>query len=443
MSAWPIVAAAAIRLLVWAAIPAGRFASDEKSYFNAATMFLGGQQDLFWPPVTGWLIAFLRTVLGTTALPALRLAWIAMDLGCVAAVSVLARRAAASIPGLHGGAGRIAFLSSLGYALYLPAVSYAQFMTSEVPALLSVLLVLLVLTRSSAAIGATLGAGVLAGVLALTRSSLLPLLVLWPLGFAFIHRNRASLMLALAMTMAGLLVVGGWVVRNRIVTGELMVSSNSALNLYIGNREMYAEDLNLFSPRATPGQVAIRRQQWDGAPAHLTLSPAERQQEGMRSIATRPAQFLRRAFGRLARVFVPRTDVLQLVGGEARAGVFSWPSLAVLTLANLQWLVVLGAGVVGLAVLRRGAPGQLFLVTIAGSVALCLIAISKPRYSFVFDPLLIIAAIIFVSAPREHWLRLTRAERWTLAAIAVFLAWGWVAWLIFAFTSRLPLVSLS
>lgn len=441
MKAWPIAVAALVRLLVWLAMPAGRFASDEESYFAAASTLLAGRQDVFWPPVTGWVIAALRLALGTDALPVLRSAWLAMDLACVAATSVLARRAAESVPALAGQAGRLAVLASLAYALYLPAISYAQFMTSETPALLLVLLVMLILTSPRPSMSALAGAGLLAGFLVLTRPSLLPLLVLWPLGFAVTSRDRSlGLRAAVMVTLAGV-VVGGWMLRNKVVAGELTVSTNSAYNLYIGNRAMYAEDLNLFSPKATPEQVMFRRQQWNGTLAHPTLSTTQMQEEALRWIAAHPAQFLRRATGRLARVFVPRTDVLELVGGEAAAGVFSWPSLTVLAIANLQWAMILGAGVVGLVVLRSGTPGRLFLLTIAGSVALCLVAISKPRYSFVFEPLLIVAAITFASSPGEQWRRLARAERRTGVGTLALLAWGWIAWLIFAFTSRLPDVS--
>lgn len=442
MRAWPLVAAVVIRLAAWLVVPAGRFASDEQSYFAAATAILGGHQDLFWPPVTGWLIAAARVALRTETLPVLRGLWILMDLGCLAAIYTLARRAAAEVTGAGTAAsGRIASMSALAYAAYLPAISYAQFMTSETPALLLVLCVLVLLTGPSVGMPSLAIAGLLTGLLVLTRPSLLPLLALWPLAAARFNPDKVSWARASLFVVVGGLVVGGYALRNLVVAGEFTLATNSAYNLYIGNRELYAEDLNLFSPRATAGQVEFRRRQWDGTLAHPTLSAADLQREAAAWIAGHPAQFLRRAAGRLARVFVPRTDVLELVGGEAAAGVFSPASLAVLSVANVQWAFTLVAGAIGLAVLRRAATGRLFLVTIAGSVALCLVAISKPRYSFVFDPLLIVAAVVFATAPCAHWRRLGRGDRWALAFVLAFLLWGWIAWLIFAFTSRLPVVS--
>ena len=278
--------------------------------------------------------------------------------------------------------------------------------------------------------------GALTGVLILTRPSLLPLLVLWPAGVALNHRDRVPWAAVAGFVAMASFVVGGYAWRNLVVAGQFTLATNSAYNLYIGNREMYAEDLNLFSPRATAEQVEFRRQQWDGTLVHPALTPAELQREAVKWMAAHPLQFVRRAAGRLARVFAPRTDVLELVGGEAAAGVFSARSLGVLAIANLQWLFALVAGVIGLVALRRTATGRMFALTVAGSVALCLVAISKPRYSFVFDPILIVAAVTFASAPGESWRRLDRRDRWILAGVFAFLAWGWIAWLIFAFTSR-------
>ena len=99
---------------------------------------------------------------------------------------------------------------------------------------------------------------------------------------------------------------------------------------------------------------------------------------------------------------------------------------------------MLFGGLLGLGLIYRSdrALGALFLATIAGSVALCLIAISKPRYSFVFDPVLILAAGAFVTAPRAAWRSFSRGGRIAVGVAVVFLLWAWVAWAIFAVTSR-------
>jgi hypothetical protein len=244
---------------------------------------------------------------------------------------------------------------------------------------------------------------------------------------------------------AGAAVVAAVVVRNGVVHGQFTIAQNSAYNLYIGNRDLYAEDLDLFHPVATAGQIEFRRQYFAGELTYPTQSPEELQREAMAWIAAHPATFARRMLGRLARVFAPKTDVLELLGGERAAGVFSPASLALLTLANLQWAFVLFAGLVGLAAMTRQYPtmARVFLATVLGSLPLCLIAISKPRYAFTFEPLLLIAALLWVGARREMWEAVSTRDRWILAACSLFLLWGWAAWLTFAITSRVGLASAS
>ena len=284
-------------------------------------------------------------------------------------------------------------------------------------------------------------AGVIAGTLALTRPSLLPLLAFWPLAVWLNRQSGASWKHAAAFAAMGALVVGAWVVRNRVVAGQLTIATNSAYNLFIGNRDMYAEDLDLLRPIATREQIEFRRQQWSGELVYPSDPPAELQRQALVWIAAHPLTFARRAVGRLARVFAPKTDVLELAGGEQLAGVFSPTSLVLLSAANAQWAVVLFGGLIGLAAILSIAPelGRLFAATLGGSLLLCTVAIAKPRYSFVFDPLLILGLSALLIAPSQITAVLDARARRTLALLFVFLLWGWVAWLIFAFSSRMAL----
>ena len=438
---WPVALAIGVRLFAWALIPAGRFASDEDSYYQVSTALLTqGHQDLFWPPMTGWLLAALRTVLGTDSVGALRLAWLVMDIGCVLAVRTLAMRvAAAAWPSEAACRTLLVTGATAGYAIYLPAISHAQFLTSETPALLQMLCLLILVTRTPASTGAFAAAGVLAGTLALTRPSLLPVVVLVPLAVALgrsVPWRPAALVVLIAAAIAGAVVLRNW-----RTAGEATISTNSAYNLYIGNRDLYAEDLNLFAPRATPEQIEFRRQQWSGELVYPTESPAELQRLAFEWIRQHPGEFARRSLGRLARVFVPKTDVLEMVGGERGAGIFSPRSLVLLAVANLQWAFVLFGGVIGLAWLFQTSARWAWVFTgaITGALALCVIAISKPRYSFVFDPLLLTCAVAAATSPRETLSAISRGQWWSIAVIFAFLAWAWIAFGIFAISSRAAL----
>lgn len=431
-----------MRLLAWALIPASRFASDEDSYFQVSTALLvQGHQDLFWPPMTGWLLAALRAGLGTDSVGTLRLAWLVMDVACVVAVRALAISVAESAwPSDAVRRTRLVVAATLGYALYLPAISHAQFLTSETPALLQLLCLILLVSRIDAGAGAFVSAGLLAGTLVLTRPSLLPIAVLVPIA-AVLGRHRDAWRHALASMVMTALVVGAVVVRNAVAAGEATISTNSAYNLYIGNRDLYAEDLNLFNPRATPEQIEFRRQQWSGELVSPTQSPAEMQRLAVEWILQHPGTFMRRAVGRLARVFVPKTDVLEMLGGERGAGIFAPGSLTLLAVANLQWAFILFGGVVGLVWLWRVSPtwGGIFAAAIAGALPLCLVAISKPRYSFVFDPLLLICAAAFVLSPRATLLAMSRSQWRVIGAAWAFFAWAWLAFAIFSISSRAAL----
>ncbi len=409
-------------------MPEGRLASDEDNYLAAAHGLLErGQQDLFWPPVTGWLIAGIRLVLGPSQSLA-RLVWLMIDLGALFALRALASRVArACWPEREG---RFVTGVILAYALYLPAISYAQFTTSETPALLLTLLTLLALTGAGPQ--RYLAGGAALGALVLTRPSLAPVVVVLPL-IALPVRRQALLCIALAVTIVTPTVVHNW-----SSTGVVEVASSSAYNLFLGNRPMYAEDLDLLSPAATHEQIDIRRGRWVATVEPLSLTPMEQQREAWRWLSNNPVRFARRALGRLARVFVPKTDVLELLGGEGTAGIFSAASLGLLLLTNAQWAIVLFAGLVGLLALRHRAPdlALLFASTIAGATALCLVATSKPRYSFVFDPLLMMAACVCLASPRETLRALNRRDRIALGVLTMFFTWSWLAWVIFAVTSR-------
>jgi hypothetical protein len=438
---WPLALALAVRIVAWFSVSPTRFASDEDSYFAVAAALVDrGEQNIFWPPLTGWLIAGVRWILHTDSIAAIRLVWIAFDLGCLAAVWTLALRLGRALfAGDPAKAHRLAWLAAAGYALYLPAISHAQFATSETPALLQTLVILLLLTKPAAGMGTYGLAGLLTGTLALTRPSLLPLLAIWPLTVLLNRSAGESRKRATLIAAAGVMVVGAWVVRNRVVDGQFTIANNSAYNLFIGNRDLYAEDLDLFSPRATPEQIAFRRQQWSGEIAYPAEPPAELQRQALVWIADHPVTFARRALGRLARVFAPKTDVLELAGGEQLAGIFSSTSLVLLSAANAQWAVTLAGGLIGLAAVWRLAPafGRLFAATIAGSLLLCTVAIAKPRYSFVFDPLLLIGLATLLTSPFDVTAALDTRTRRIFAVVMLFLAWGWVAWLVFALSSRM------
>lgn len=84
------------RLFVWVLIPADRFASDERIYYNAGiSLATKGTQDIYLPPMVGWLIAVLRFVWANGGVRSLRFAWVTMDLAAAFLLWLIAKRVAA------------------------------------------------------------------------------------------------------------------------------------------------------------------------------------------------------------------------------------------------------------------------------------------------------------------------------------------------------------
>src|SRR6476620_5122514 len=95
----PIAVAALLRLLAWVLMPVERFASDEQGYVDAGIQLATtGQQDLFWPPMTGWIVAAVKVFVPTASLHSLRLLWVGFDLVNLMLIGVLAARIAGALP---------------------------------------------------------------------------------------------------------------------------------------------------------------------------------------------------------------------------------------------------------------------------------------------------------------------------------------------------------
>jgi hypothetical protein len=430
------------RLVIWYVMPETRFASDEEIYYRTGSLLAtNGIQEIFLPPVTGWLIALLKTIFPALSIHYLRLFWVLMDLGSLFLIYRLSARVIAHV---DSNKSRQLFVgtATAAYILYVPAISYSEFMTSETPTVLLLLLVLVLLTGKRSYFALRLAvAGLLTGCVVLTRTSLAGLLISFPVAIAVLstrQKPKTGAVKVLIFTFAATSVVGLWALRNYYYENEITLSTNSYYNLYIGNSAVYQEDLNLFNPRATPQQIAFRRQVFSGMNPEPDLTIGEMKRAAVENIASNKLLFLRRALGRLARIFVPRTDQLQLLGGEAEMSVFTLPSMLLMLFTNLQWAVVLLCGAAGLFSMtadERDLPVW-FTATITGSIPLCLVAISKPRYSFVFDPLLIICACFFLFRWKRNWHYMLSRYKYVYVSLLLFFAWSWVAWAIFAFSSR-------
>jgi 4-amino-4-deoxy-L-arabinose transferase-like glycosyltransferase len=228
-----------VRLIIWYALPETRFASDEDLYYRTAMLLAtNGVQDIFLPPVTSWLIALLKTIFPAISLGYLRLFWVLMDFAAVFLIYRLSQRVISSVDSdklRQWFAGTVAAC----YILYVPAISYSEFMTSETPTVFLLLLVLVLLTGNHSRFALKLAlAGFLTGFVVLTRTNLAGLLISFPVAIAVLSTRqslKAKAAEVLIFTFVAASVVGLWVLRNYYHENEFTLSTNSYYNLYIGN----------------------------------------------------------------------------------------------------------------------------------------------------------------------------------------------------------------
>lgn len=428
----------AIRVPFWIWARSAPFTNDEYGYWSIAKSFIEtGEFDIAWPPVTSALLAAISGLGGS--LHDARLIWSLADVANIALLYILLSRFLER---------PVPLIASILYTIYVPAISFASFATSEIPAMLFFLAstCLLVDTRGPIGLGRVLAGAILIGLLVLTRSSL-AILALWvallasPTAISAGKTPSRALSVCVALILSTS-VVALWVTRNYLAHGEFVIARNVAYNLYLGNQLHYSEDLNLFHPFPTQAQIQDRKELLKGemSKEREFVSEQDMQSRAMAFIAENPLLFARRALGRLARVFVPKTAQLQLLGSESDNPWFTPPSLALLISSNLLYGLALFGGWAGIILCGpsdREKKFRLFaLGVLVGTSALCTVAISKPRYSFPSDPMLIAGLAWLLVNWRQGMLQV---KRQTLAAIIggwVFFGWSWAAWLIWSFMTR-------
>ncbi|MBM4326471.1 MAG: hypothetical protein FJ118_04820 [Deltaproteobacteria bacterium] len=427
-----------IRAPFWIWARSAPFTNDEHGYWSIAQSFLEtGEFDISWPPITSALLAAISSCGGS--LHDARLIWTFIDAANIGLLyTLLSRFLERPAP----------LIASLLYTIYVPAISFASFATSEMPAMLLFLAsaCLMIDPRRSIGFGRILVGAIMIGLLVLTRSSL-AVLAVWiafmasPASVGAGKKPSRALSVCVALVL-GAGVVGLWVTRNYLAHGEFIIAENVAYNLYLGNQPHYSEDLNLFHPFPTQEQIQDRKEllKEEVVRDREFLSDHEMRSRAVAFIAENPFLFARRALGRLARVFAPKTAQLQALGSERDNPWFTAPSLALLISANLLYGLALFGGWAGIILCGPSDREKKFrliaLGVLVGTSALCTVAIAKPRYSFPSDPILIAGLAWLLVNTRQAALRVNKK---TVAAIMggwVFLAWSWAAWLIWSFMTR-------
>jgi 4-amino-4-deoxy-L-arabinose transferase-like glycosyltransferase len=421
-----------------------------------------GKQHVWWPPLSGWVCAGIFRLAGGYDYPAVRLAWVVLDVTNVVLLYLLATMLFDP---------RTAFAAACLYAVYPAAIARAVYVTSEISSILFSLLAMICLARlwNHPRQWWALLAGICLGLAALSRGAMLPWLFLFPLaaagtllgGPAGAQRRRA----AAIMLAGGLLVWLPWVARNYMVGHQwILVSTNASYNLRLSAESdaVPAQDnLFLFHPRATSEQRALRRNLFggdatrhpadDATTGRMPATPiakttpeeefernAAEKRRALDAIRADPGHYLITCLGRLARFWALDTHVKHFFGTERIGRMFSPGTLLVIGASNLVYVFAASVGLLGLVVIGQQRVRLATGLYVLGPMLAYTLVYAKPRYHLSVMPILITLAVWAISHAREWRPQVTRSRLMWIALSWAFLAWTWVAWIIFCITSRLP-----
>jgi 4-amino-4-deoxy-L-arabinose transferase-like glycosyltransferase len=348
---------------------------DEGDYHQIAANLAAGEgfsgsygPTAFRPPGQPLFLAAVYSLFGTS----LRSAYIAQAL-LASLLPIVTMWFARSELKHSGWAGLAGALSALH-----PGIAYAS--TTLYPVLLtSVCLVVGVTYVRRAALRESRwsapAAGLALGMAGLTTPYLAPLVGLGGVLLALRGRLRRGLIVA----VVGLLPVGLWVARNADVLGAPVLGTHGGYNLALGANDR----ASIFSgnaiepdlPRAdAPDNEVVR----DRAYREVALAWIARNPERWLSLAVGRGLATLDSTGRPATGQAPRGAAVWLIGLAVSAGVI--------------------AGLAGLVLARRRIAAQLLAAAFILVVISAAATISKPRFRFPCDPLLVVYGLALVRA---------------------------------------------
>ncbi|MGC8959328.1 MAG: glycosyltransferase family 39 protein [Chloroflexia bacterium] len=388
------LAAALLRLLVYAWHQLYPLSGDEVAFFEQARTFVQGrgyqEQELMRGPLYPLFLAVVFRLFGAE----------------VSAARLLqAGLGAAMMPLLYLWAGRrkgrtAGFLAAALGAAFFPLAVQATFLLTETLFLFLFLLGMVVWEGKGPAWRAFF-AGLLFGLAALTRAVGLPL-VLLAAGEALFSPGKkpARIRSALLVLAGAALVIGPWTARNVVVhQAPILVDTTGPTNLWLDNdpelgRDRVKAEL-LKYPEGERQALALHR--------------------GMESLLAHPAWFLEKAWREIQKFFSLEyfDDFL------ARPAIWYPPGevWARVLLGDGLYLLLLAAGLVGLFLGHPRAVDLLWLAYLLATAALYHVEL---RYRLPFLVTLLPYAAAVLAHPRQAW-ALWHARRWRMAAAGLAL----------------------
>ena len=299
-------------------------------------------------------------------------------------------------------------------ALYPNLIAFTHYLWSETLFIFLLLTALLALTRRPGPPGgrAAALAGLLLGLAALTRASLvyfLPLLSLW---LVFVHRERLRTALAAAAIVpaVALLVILPWTLRNTLLHGGfVLIETNGPYNLWRGNGPAAFED------RCSP-EVAHYPAPFDCIPvwpvenrtAWMLIDDARRalgkqqpsdlevvryaQAAAWAEIRAHPETFVRRIVPRLVDFWNPTSFLVRHLQVGAYGPVSPALAFALSWAAMLAYLAAAGLALAGAWTARRNPHTALVVLLVLFYSGISAVSFGLTRFRLPLEPLLLLLA---------------------------------------------------
>jgi 4-amino-4-deoxy-L-arabinose transferase-like glycosyltransferase len=306
---------------------------------------------------------------------------------------------------LAGHPERTRVLGATLWALYVPAVFYANLLLSETIFTFLFMLVIWMLTRNfagdpwrSVVLGATLG------ILTLIKPTIVVFVLVLPVLTRHLEIPRRKLY---PIAIAFLLVLSPWLVRNYFVFGEFALSSNGGVNLMIGNN---------------PGASGAYRYPVDTNFSSGSKSEFDNDHEAARAatsyIVNNPIASTIQAAKKIGRLFESEGGLLVMTFHDAPEDVSThyaakYASLPLfwILLTNVCYFLIMLAGIFGLFTAEKGRLWWTVISAFVSWLVVHAVFFGGGRFHYPLMPLMALYAAMFLAGPMKRYESLSRFQK--------------------------------
>ena len=322
---------------------------------------------------------------------------------------------------------RAALMAASFWALFPPAIFYANFLMTETSFtfLLLLAIFLLVRPRPSRTWGMIL-LGITFGALVLMKPGAALMLLIPVVLYRRLRLTRRDVALAIGCTI---LIVAPWIVRNWLTFGKPVLSSNGGVNLLIGNHPGATGAYNLsFDPWIMSGasnEFEAERRASQYAWEYITSNPGAFAVNAVKKLA----HFFESESGLLVWTFHPQPET-----SLSRFGVkYRQIPLVLSVLTNLPYIFILLAGILGFVASDREAAWWVSLLLGGIWIGIHLVFFAGSRFHF---PLMTVAttyAALALANPLSTLKELTtpRLAVWLIASGLLLTLWTFEGLMVF------------